>query len=36
MSWAEVERFEGVERGLLGLLRLWKCVEKWGDAVSSE
>jgi hypothetical protein len=24
----EVERFEGVGRGVMGLLRLWKCVEK--------
>jgi hypothetical protein len=35
MGQMEVERFEGVERGLMGLLRLWKCVEKWGEAVSS-
>jgi hypothetical protein len=28
MRRAEVERFEGVERGLMGLLGLWKCVEK--------
>jgi hypothetical protein len=33
---AEVERFEGVERGVMGLSRLWKCVEKRGVAVSSE
>jgi len=32
---AEVERFEGVERGVMGLLRLWKCVEKWEEKVSS-
>jgi hypothetical protein len=36
MRVAEVERFEGVEWGLMGLLRLWKSVEKWGEAVSSE
>ena len=28
MGLAEVERFEGVGRGVMGLLRLWKCVEK--------
>jgi hypothetical protein len=28
MRGAEVERFEGVERGLMGLIRLWKFVEK--------
>ena len=28
MKDTEVEGFEGVERGLMGLLRLWKCVEK--------
>jgi hypothetical protein len=33
---SKVERFEGVGRGVMGLLRLWKCVEKWGEAVSSE
>ena len=27
MLGAEVEGFEGVERGVMGLLRLWKCVE---------
>jgi hypothetical protein len=36
MGCEEVERFEGVERGVMGLLRLWKCVENWGEAVSSE
>jgi hypothetical protein len=30
MGVAEVEAFEGVGRGVTGLLRLWKCVEKWG------
>jgi hypothetical protein len=30
MRVAEVEGFEGVGRGVMGLLRLWKCVEKWG------
>ena len=33
MRGGEVERIEGVERGLLDLLRLWKCVEKCGEAV---
>ncbi len=28
MGVAEVERFEGVGRGVLGLPWLWKCVEK--------
>ena len=28
MGRREVERFEGVGRGVMGLLRLWKCVEK--------
>jgi hypothetical protein len=36
MGRAEVERFEGVGRILMDLIRLWKCVEKWGEAVSSE
>jgi hypothetical protein len=26
MGWREVERFEAVGRGVMGLLRLWKCV----------
>jgi hypothetical protein len=30
MGVAEVERIEGVGRGVMGLLRLWKWVEKWG------
>jgi hypothetical protein len=29
MGVAEVEGFEGVGRGVMSLLRLWKCVEKW-------
>ena len=29
MGRREVERFEGVGKGVMGLLRLWKCVEKW-------
>jgi hypothetical protein len=28
MGVGEVEGFEGVGRGVMGLLRLWKCVEK--------
>lgn len=28
MKVEEVERFEGVGRGVIGLLWLWKCVEK--------
>jgi hypothetical protein len=28
MGVAEVERIEGVGRGVMGLLWLWKCVEK--------
>jgi hypothetical protein len=28
MRLAEVARFEGVGRGVIGLIRLWKCVEK--------
>ena len=28
MGLAEVERFEGVGRGVIALLRLWKCMEK--------
>jgi hypothetical protein len=28
MRLAEVESFEGVGRGVIGLVRLWKCVEK--------
>ena len=27
----EVESFEGVGRGVMGLIRLWKCVEKSED-----
>jgi hypothetical protein len=27
----EVEGIEGVGRGVMGLLRLWKCVEKWDE-----
>jgi len=27
MGLAEVEEFEGVGRGVIGLIRLWKCVE---------
>lgn len=27
MRAAKVERFEGVGRGVMGLLRLWKCVK---------
>jgi hypothetical protein len=30
MRVAEVEEFEGVGWGVMGLLRLWKCVEKGG------
>jgi hypothetical protein len=29
MGVTEVEEFEGVGWGVMGLLRLWKCVEKW-------
>jgi len=29
MGVAEVEGFEGVGRGVMGLVGLWKCVEKW-------
>lgn len=29
MRVTEVEAFEGVGRGVIGMLRLWKCVEKW-------
>ncbi len=36
MEVAEVEKFEGVGRVVMGLSRLWKCVEKWRKAVSSE
>jgi hypothetical protein len=36
MRVAEVAGFEGVGRGVMGLLRLWKCVEKWEKRVSSE
>ncbi len=36
MGWAEVARIEGVGRGVMGLLWLWKCVEKWEEEVSSE
>ena len=32
---AEVERFEGVGRGVIGLMRLWKCVEKCERKVGS-
>jgi hypothetical protein len=35
MGVAEVERFEGVGRGVMGLLRLWKCVGE-SKAVRSE
>lgn len=31
MGVAEVARFEGVGRGVIGLIRLWKCVEKSED-----
>jgi hypothetical protein len=30
MGVAEVEKFEGVGRGVMELIRLWKCVEKLG------
>jgi hypothetical protein len=36
MRVTEVERFEGVRRGVIGLIRLWKSVEKWEKTVSSE
>jgi hypothetical protein len=36
MGVAEVERFEGVGRGVMGLLRLWKCVEKCARKVGSD
>jgi len=36
MGVAEVQGFEGVGRRVIGLIRLWKCVEKWEEAVSSE
>ena len=29
MRVAEVAGIEGVGRGVMRLLRLWKCVEKW-------
>jgi hypothetical protein len=32
MGVAEVEGFEGVGRGVIDLLRLWKSVEKWKPA----
>jgi hypothetical protein len=28
MGWKEVERFEGVGRGVMGFIRMWKYVEK--------
>ncbi len=31
MGVPEVEGFEGVGRGVMGLLRLWKCVENSKD-----
>jgi hypothetical protein len=31
MRVAEVERFEGVGCGVIGLIWLWKCVEKCGE-----
>ena len=36
MGVGQVEGFERVGRGVMGLLRLWKCVEKWEKKVSSE
>jgi len=36
MGLVEVEGFEGVGRGVIGLVRLWKCVEKCKKKVSSE
>jgi hypothetical protein len=33
MRVAEAEEIEGVERGVMGLLRLWKYVERWGEEV---
>jgi hypothetical protein len=36
MRVTEVEGFEGVGRGVMGLVRVWKCVEKWGEAVCGE
>ena len=36
MGVAEVERFEGVERGVIGLIRLWKFVEKGEKEVGGE
>ncbi len=35
MSVEEVEGFEGVGRGVMGLLPLWNCVEKREEEVSS-
>ncbi len=35
MGVAEVEGYERVGRGVMGLLRLWKGLEKWGGEVSS-
>ena len=36
MGVAEVERFEELGRGLMGLIRLWKSVEKRERRVGSE
>jgi hypothetical protein len=36
MGLAEVEGLEGVARGMIGLLRLWKSVEKCEKKVCSE
>jgi hypothetical protein len=34
MRLKEVERFEGVGRGVMGLLRMWKCVEELAKKVN--
>ena len=36
MEVEEVEGIEGVRQGVMGLLRLWKCVEKSGKEMTGE
>jgi hypothetical protein len=36
MRMTEVGGFEGVGRRVMGLVRVWKCVEKWGEEMGNQ